>query len=51
MDFMSGLEKFGFDTGSMGDLFAEDESKTSRIKKQQRPGRTPLSVFAYLILS
>ncbi len=35
MDFMSGLEKFGFDTGSMGDLFAEDESKTSRIKKQQ----------------
>lgn len=34
MDFMSGLEKFGFDTEGMGDLFAEDESRANRAKKK-----------------
>ena len=31
MDFMSGLEKFGFDSSEMGDIFA-DENEGSSVK-------------------
>ena len=32
MDFMSGLEKFGFDSSEMGDIFA-DENEGSSVKR------------------